>query len=502
MIALRESLVLTFAVLVAFGLSLTAPFHLDDYSIFSDPALTSSSGWWQVWKPLETRPLTSFSFWLNHRFGGRDPLGYHAVNLALHLGCVLLLFDVLARVLPRRAAFLASLLFALHPIQTQAVVYVFARGILLATMFCLLSLRSWIRGRHWTATVWFAVALLAKEECSAFPLLLLLLHFSVSRNVREFRSIAVMMALSLAAGLRVMYAVAAVPGAGAGVQAGISPAEYLAAQGIVILRYVRLLVFPWGFTIDPDVGVPEAWVAVLAWLAIAGTAVLASHHFSRAREGFWWMGGLVLLLPSSSIFPAADLLADRRVYLPLVAFAAAAGLLLRKVRYRYLAPAGVVLVLLSFARTQVWQSERALWQEAADRSPRKLRPRIQLARASQPSEALRLLREAQRLFPESALVPAELGKTYMLLGRPEQALPEFGRALALEPRNAQALNNRGVALVGLGQRDAARQDFERALDINPCLFDARFNLARAGGSTPPPPDCSFSEDQLRLLQQP
>jgi len=501
MIALRESLILTFAVLVVFGLSLTAPFHFDDYSVFSDPVLTSPSGWWQVWKPLETRPLTSFSFWLNYRLGGRDPLGYHALNLALHLTCVLLLFDTLARMLPRRTAFVASLLFALHPMQTQAVVYVFARGIILATLFCLLSLRSWVRGRHWLAATWFAIALLAKEECAAFPLLLLLLHFSVSRNVREFRAIAVMLGLSLLAGLRVMYATALIPGAGVGVQAGISPAEYLLAQGVVILRYVRLLVFPWGFTIDPDVRVPEAWVAVLAWLAIVATAALASRRFSRAREGFWWVGGLVLLLPSSSIFPAADLAADRRMYLPLVALAAAIGLLLRNVRSRYLAPAGILIMLLSFARTQVWQSEKTLWQEAVERSPRKIRPRIQLARASKPTEAVDLLKEAQRRFPDSPLVPAEMGKTLMLLGRPAQALPEFGRALALEPRNAQALNNRGVALLALGQRDAAQQDFERALDVNPCLFDARFNLERVGGDAPPAADCRFSEEQIRLLRR-
>ena len=93
---MRDRLILTVAALVAFGASLGSTFHFDDYAIFSDPVLTSPSGWWEVWRPVGTRPLTYFTFWLNHQLGGRNPAGYHAVNLALHLAAVLLLYEVLA----------------------------------------------------------------------------------------------------------------------------------------------------------------------------------------------------------------------------------------------------------------------------------------------------------------------------------------------------------------------------------------------------------------------
>ncbi len=499
MIALRDSLILACAAAAVFVLSLSASFHFDDYAIFSDPVLTSTSGWWEVWAPQQTRPLTYFTLWLNHAVGGRNPAGYHAFNLALHVACVLLLFHALAGLIPRRAAVLAAALFAIHPIQTEAVVYVFARGILLATLFCLLSLRSWLRGRHWVAAVWFALALLSKEECAAFPVFLLLLHFSVSRNTREFRPIAVMAGLSLAAGIRVIAATAMRPGAGAGFQAGISPAEYFASQGPVILRYFRLLLFPWGFTVDPDIRMPVAWTAMLAWLAIAGSCAVAARRFMRAREGFWWIGGLVLLLPSSSIFPAADLAADRRMYLPLCAFSVVAGLLLRDSGKRILLPAAILLALLTFGRTWVWLNERSLWEEAVAASPEKIRPRIQLARSVTPENGLIILLDAQRLAPTDASVAAELGKTYLLLGRPDGALAEFGRALAIAPRNAQALNNRGVALMALEQWRAAREDFERALRIDPCLFDARFNLKRLGVILPDNPSCRWTEEQRRLI---
>jgi hypothetical protein len=499
MVVLRTSFILVLTVLAVFGLSLSSSFHFDDYAIFSDPMLTSSSGWWQVWRPLETRPLTYLTFWMNYELGGRSPVGYHAVNLALHLAAVLLLWDVLSRMVPRKAAIAASFLFALHPIQTEAIAYIFSRAILLATVFCLLSFRSWIRGRHWHAVAWFAVALLAKEECVAFPLFLLLLHFSSSRSTSERRPIGAMLGLSVAAGLRVLFGTAVHTGAGAGFQAGISPLEYLATQGLVILRYFRLVVFPWGFTIDPDIQVPSIWLGALAWLAILGTVYLASRRFSEGREGFWWIGGLILLAPSSSIFPAADLAADRRMYLPVCAFAVVAGLLIRNVKIKYMAPVACLLAILAFGRTQVWQTERSLWEEAVRTSPAKVRPKVQLARLSKPDKALVLLQEAQRLAPEDPRIPSAMGRVYMLLGQPQQALAAFGRALALAPRDAQALNNRGVALLAIGQAEAARQDFLRALRISPCLFDARFNLRRVGTNVPHSPDCHFSDEQRRLL---
>jgi hypothetical protein len=59
---LRPIHVILLAALLAFGASLSAPFHLDDFSILSDSTLTSNSGWWEVWKPLQSRPLTQFTF--------------------------------------------------------------------------------------------------------------------------------------------------------------------------------------------------------------------------------------------------------------------------------------------------------------------------------------------------------------------------------------------------------------------------------------------------------
>jgi len=444
-------------------------------------------------RTLSTRPLTALSFLLDRTIAGQNPVFYHVVNLALHLAAVWLLFGALSRLLPERAAFVATLLFAIHPMQAEAVNYVFARSTLLDTTLCITALVLWVHGRYWWAVVAFAAALLAKEECVAFPVFLLLLHDAQPKppapplrldGLRSRRAIAAMFGVALAAGAWVYLEVLRTPGAMAGPQAGISPGSYLLTQGFVILRYLQLLVVPVGFNVDSDIPRLVLWQGLVCWLVVAALVARAWRWFRGGRAGFWFMAGLVLLLPSSSIFAAQDLAADRRMYLPMVGFAACLGLLFGRVRPIVIAGVAVVLIGLSVERTLVWRTEQSLWADAVEKSPRKVRTKLQLARAVGRREALSLIGQARELAPEDARVATEAGRVYMEMGRPALALSEFGRALALTPNDATALNNRGAALFALGQREAARLDFERALRISPCLEDARANLARLGVTTP------------------
>jgi hypothetical protein len=470
---MRARLLLIAAALAAFGASLGSGFHFDDYAIFGDPALAASSGWREIWRVAQTRPLTYLTFWLNRRLGGGDPVGYHAVNLLLHVAAVLLAYECLRRLLAPAPALMAAAIFAVHPLQAEAVDYIWGRSIVLAAVFCFGALAAWLAERRWLAVLLFVLALLAKEECAAFPLVLLLF------DRKHLAPIGAMLAASLAAGLRVIYALAITPGAPAGGRAGIDPWHYLLAQGPVIWRYVRLFAVPYGFTVDPDIRVPALWLGIAAWMALAAALILL-WRFQR-KSGLWLVAALVLLLPSSSLFPAADLAADRRMYLPLLAIAAAAALWLGRVRKPAIAAVMVVVALtsLSFARTRVWMSDEMLWREAVTRAPGKVRPKIQLARNVPPAEALALLAEARQLAPNDPAVAAEAGRVLLSEGRAAEALAEFGRALALDPRDARNYNNRGVALAALGQTEAARQDFTRALEIDPDLATARENLRRA-----------------------
>ena len=477
---------LTAVVLAVFGGTLWAPFVYDDHALLVDSSISSSGGWWMVWRPMQTRPLTYFTFWCNHQLGGSEAAGYHAVNLALHLGAALLLFAVLGRLLPKSAAVGAAFLFAVHPLAVEPVAYVFARSTLLATVFSLACLLFWVRGRHWAAVGWFGLALLAKEECAALPVVLGLLHFSISRNRAERAPVAAMLGLAAAAVARVAVVSSMVAGSGAGAQAGVRWQDYFLTQGLVIARYLRMLVAPYGMSVDPDVAVETGWVSWLAWALIAASMVAALRWFDRAGPGFWWISGLLLLLPTSSLFPAADLAADRRMYLPMIAFAALAALLLERIgRREVMVAAVVVLGAVSWWRTQVWRSEIALWSDAMEQAPGKLRPRLQLARVEEPRRAMELLAEAKRMDPDDPRAAMETGRLLLREGRFADALREFGLAVALAPRDANAYSNRGVALWGMGLRREAIRDFQIALRLDPNHPVAKINLEKLTATAAP-----------------
>jgi tetratricopeptide (TPR) repeat protein len=487
----RQTIVLLIAAIIAFGGSLWGSFHFDDYSLFST----------DLWRPFDIRPLTYLTFWMNAQLGGNNPFGYHVVNLLLHLIAVALVWDLLRRLLSEKIAWVAAAIFAVHPFQAEPVNYIFARSTLLETVLCLAAFAAWIRGRRWLAVAWFGAALLAKEECAAFPVFLLLFELAGSRQLRAaWAPVTAMIALALLAGIRVLQAARAMPGAGVGAEAGVTWSSYALAQGTVILRYLRMLAVPWGFSVDPEIRVPEVGLGALAWSAVVALAIAAIFWFRRSPAAFWLLGALLLLLPSSSVLPAADLAADRRLYLPMLGFACAAAVFLERARPAAIGALLVVLAGLSVARTATWRTEESLWRDAVAKAPAKVRPKIQLARALPPAEGLSLLAEAQRSAPDDARIPSEQGRIYLSLGQPDRALLAFGRALALSPRSAEAFNNRGAALLALDQKQAAHEDFERALRLDPCQFDARLNLRHLGNASSAPMGCRFSAEQAAALR--
>lgn len=474
---------------VPFLPALNGPFVFDDHLMLRLPEVARADSWPRLFSLLETRPLTFLTFWANHRFAPVDPRPWHNVNLLLHVLNSLLVLLALRAWIPARTAWIAAALFAVHPLQVEPVAYIFARSTLLSATFCLGALWTWARGRYWWSVALFALGMLAKEECAAFPLMLGILHWAGERDKAERRPIAAMLAIAVAAGLRVLYATSVVKGAGAGFAAGNSPVTYLTAQGISIWRYLRLIFIPSGLTPDTQIDVTPA-LAAMAWIALAAVTGVAIWKARTFAPALWFLCALLLLAPSSSILPADDLAADRRMYLPLVAFSAAAALLIDRAPIRPAIFIAVPLLgALSWVQAGVWTSEYKLWQYAAALAPGKARPFVQLARAASPADAEAILRSTVEKFPQNAEVWNELGQALLKQQRAGDALSAFGRALALAPGDGKFLNNRGVALAMLGQRDAAIADFRRAVAAYPCLTDAHENLRKLDQPSDVPPKC-------------
>ena len=144
-----EAAALVLLVCIAYWNSLVAGFHFDDEGIFLDPYVMGPGFGWKILRLTQTRPLTFLSFHWNYLAAGSpSPAGFHWVNMLLHAANSLVVLLVARRTLTGYLPLFAAALFAIHPLQTQAVNYVFERATLLATFFALLSLLLFLRQKY------------------------------------------------------------------------------------------------------------------------------------------------------------------------------------------------------------------------------------------------------------------------------------------------------------------------------------------------------------------
>jgi hypothetical protein len=176
------------AVTAAYANSLSGSFQFDDWRVIVDePAVANFPAWWASMPAI--RPLLKLSYALNNA-AGFGVVGFHAVNLGIHVANSLMIFALLARLALREGieqhraraiALIGTVVFALHPVQTEAVTYISGRSTSFAAFFSLASLLAWIggrdRGRGWLlkfSVALFAAALLVKETSAVVPLAILL----------------------------------------------------------------------------------------------------------------------------------------------------------------------------------------------------------------------------------------------------------------------------------------------------------------------------------------
>ncbi len=433
---------------------------LDDYSL---PATEFPS-------LLRPRWLSYLTFWLNLKLAGPTPWAFRLVNILVHAAAVQYCYRALKRLIGEDKALFAAAIFAVHPLQADAILYAYNRPVVLMGLLLWVALEAWLEGKHWRSVLFYGLALLAKEEAIAFPLVIAALHLSISRNRAEWKPIGVMAGLGACAVAGITLATRGIAGSGAGAQAGISPVDYLATQPLVIASYLKNLVWPefagvrWHFEVGPRWGLG-------LWLVAPVMVVLGRKAFARAQATFWAVAALLVLLPTSSVFPIADLAAARRMYLPVALLAAA------------FAPAarwGWALIVIYAALGGYWALEiyrepKLAWQKTIAAQPGRLEPVLQYAKYLPAMEAKALL--DANAAPANAQYWTEMGRVHLELNEAPLALRAFGKALALEPAVASHVYNRGVALAALGQKEAAEADFRRALAIDPEHQPARQALA-------------------------
>jgi protein O-mannosyl-transferase len=482
--------------LLLFAGSFNDPFHFDDVLITNDAHVTNPAQWPHFLNPLHLRQVTFFTFYLNHLVGADSPAGYHVVNVVLHILNAVLLFYLLAGLFEKWVAIAAAAVFLAHPVQTEPVLYIYQRSILLACLFSLLALSAIVKRRHWLAIVMFGLAFESKESALAVPLALAFGAVgAVYDRTKTARSQAApttqafpfpilfvpLAVLGLAAAALALLVYRGETTVGIGVGA-VGPLQYFLAQTRILYTYLRLLVFPYPQSLEYEFPPTPGFLPLMGIIAILAVAWWLTRTPALRIPGFCVLAFFILLAPTSSIIPSADVAFEHRLYLPMLSFSVLLAYLLSKIPGRTWIGIAVLCILcvMTLRRGATWSSDIALWQDTVKHAPGKARAWMNLGGAYlnvDPDKARAALLRALLLKPNFTEALYDLGVLEQGKGNWSAALTYYQRAVESDPKYWPAWNNMGNTVFSMGERQRSLEYFYETLRLNQDYWPAQYNVA-------------------------
>jgi protein O-mannosyl-transferase len=434
------------------------------------------------------QPIRLLSYVIDYKLWGFNPIGYHLVNLLLHLGTVLLLWAFLRRWLPDKVdaeaiALLVALLFAIHPVNVESVTWIASRKYGLLALFSLLAMHAMLRG--WAIAAALACGLAAMS--SPFGIVLPLILLALGLRTPQFRMLVIALAVVM---VPITYGifVGLFGDGGAAVEAP------QVASGPVMAVSTMLKVIPdylLNLTLPCWLSAKYPYVLGHSPRALLGLAILGATGWGLWRS---WKAGwrlpvlamawaIVWWAPVSNLVPTSTSIADRYLYLPAIGlFLCAAWALDCGLRTGRLKPAltrqilVVYLLCLSFAahvRVTIWSSSTMLWHNTNLRTPDDPIVLSNLAdaleQAKRGDEAEPYFRRAIEIWEAHPGAHLGLGTFLLRRNRLAESAPHLARAVELAPQKARAWGNLGICRRELGDDAGAVLAFQQA-------------VARAGGS--------------------
>ncbi len=544
--------------LAAYCNSLRGPFIFDDFdSIANNPQIRSLGTSFSTGDPGTTvagRPILALSFALDYAIAGNRVEIYHATNLLIHLGCALLLYGIVRRTLLRRenwgdrfansADWLAAAtagIWAVHPLNTEAVTYLVQRAESLAGLFFLVVIYCLIRAAEKPRLRWFLGAVAAcalgigtKELVAISPIVALMydrrfLSGSFSRALRA--------RWALYGGLAATWAIFAILLAGGARGSSISfrsitPLDYARTQLDAVAHYLRLAIWPSTLVLD-EYGwrLSKHWgdIRIGGWFVLLLGSATVILIWKNSWLGFVGAWVFLILAPSSSAVPIiTEVVAEHRMYLPLMGMVVLGVVAFWAIAERWgvwwvspVAAAMVIVVLMcrTLMRNVDYQTAEGIWRATIAQRPLNPRAHFNLAAAladgGRASEAAGEYREAFQLQPDYYAAAFKLGETliamkdfsgaqkvygdliaanaptaalwraHVMLGSIDvqqhnwpAAKSEFQSAIALKADDPQIHFHLGMVLEQMHDWKGAQSEFEQTLRLSPDDLTARGELDR------------------------
>jgi protein O-mannosyl-transferase len=507
---LWQQTVLIAAIIIAVALvylpALRGDFVWDDFLLITgNPLLQNFSGLLEIWSGGRTAdyfPLTNTVFWIEHHLFGGNATGYHAVNILLQTANALLVWRLLKQ-LNIPGAWLASLIFGIHPVHAASVAWVSELKNLLSMFFALLSILCFLEldakrlGNSTTAYAaslfCFALALLSKTQVVFLPVVLLLCAWWRDKKVpgtkttqrirRDVIRSWPFFFIAVVLGLVTMW----FQNRGIGeerIVIGSLPRRVVNAAMAIwwyaghLFAPVRLMaIYPnWRFN-SPRL---LEWLPLIALIGIL--AGLWRWRNRGTRGAFFAVACfIVALLPALGMVRMAyvrsgTLVADHFQYfadVSLIAlFSAGVAYAWRQRQRAIKITAAAIVTLLvgamgisAFNRAEVYSNEEILWQDNLAKNPDAWQAHIQIAqrrfKQERYAEATYHARRAAELKPELADIHNQLGLAYCRLERFEEGIAEYRKALQLKEAKPSTAKNAGVAKIQTNLANALTITAER-----------------------------------------
>jgi tetratricopeptide (TPR) repeat protein len=476
------------------------------------------------------RPVRTLSLTIDYLLWGLNPAGYHLTNILIHSVNSFLVFVLALKIAgDARTSLLAALLFAVHPIQTDAVTYISGRRDILFTLFYLLSFYSYIRFREenrWrlaaTSLIAFVLSLLTKEMAVTLPVVLLLwevytrweteMNLSVARQLMQriwetakARKWELIVGGVMATGIVARYVIGEGKGMGS---ARASKMEYWGGNfwtnfltvATVHVHQLKQIIAPVTLVASYQGAFPIAqslfeWRVMLSLAILLGIFSVGFYCLKRDKLiSFAIAFYFITLLPVSHIIPHHELLAEHYLYLPMFGFSLLIGHFMSRLAQR--SPAwkkiayvsfGLIVILLS-ARTVVrnhdWKDAFTLWSvthQAVPTSPRAAyNLGVEYERRQDYDRAIACFQKTIELDPNHTPAYNNLAGAYMTQGKFAEALKIYQRALMIRDRPSDPAlwgrsrrlyaiirRNTAKAYLHLGQPENALREAKQAINVLP-----------------------------------
>jgi protein O-mannosyl-transferase len=517
--------VLLLAVLLAFGRVLGNQFVAwdDDYLILNNANLRppTAEGLWNHWRQPHKKmyiPAVYTVWWtLAHVPAGEQKFNsaaFHGANLLAHLLATLVVYEIVLRLIGSRwAACAGALIFAVHPLQTEAVAWATGMKDVLSGLLALLAIWQYLGRRKWNyviATASLLLALLAKPSTVMVPLICAVLDLMVLH--RSFRE----SAARLAPWLVLSVATAILASKVQMTSVSLNPPGLwlrpLIASDSLAWYLIKLLV-PINLTIDysrTPGWVIETHRVYWTWLipAVAGALLLWK------RKSFVIVGAVIFvlsLLPLLGLTPFTfqlySTVADRYVYVAMLGAAIVLAFLMQSIPRQAAIVLSVVMsslwIALSFQQAGVWHDTFTLFTHTETINPDSLASNGGLAfywsDHHDDARAAHYFEIQCDKHPDAAVSFYNYANLLRRRGDLNAAIEHYARAIEIDPSNSVYFVNYGVVLAAVGRSGDALDAFQRAADVDPGNADAYQNAGLVLESTGAiaPARAAFSE-ALRL----